>query len=478
MLEKVLIWLFPRLQLEGTPFYEGWHNQERILDVRFWRYLFFALALVSIAKGQFMPPAPTPVKWAQQHWALATLCFATAAAYCLPAILRARAYRYPAAISLLVFCYLVAGTMVGFGKEHYLVTFIVIIVAAWCLRTSVFSSVCFVAAAIYLQWDYSHLAGVSQAVAVSFSSGVVVFVAIARSDYAGRIRYYVAEQTMLATQEQAIEISIEFSDRIRAFLPKEISNRVTREIVEAQLSVQQAVEAVLRPKDQQICCLFTDIRGFTRGTKENAAFVSDGVIPNVVRCSRLVENHHGIPRKVGDLLFAYFDDSSSKANIVRCLSAAYEIVEANARFNQTNAFGLNIRRYLLVSTGTARVGNLGGLDTSIEISAEGQPVDLLGQMDQLTKSPQFREHVNETDIVLCPESANLVRQSGLECHLRQISLLQLGAPSLTLGGVETLWVLPMTEANKQNLIDAADALADVPLSSMTALSSNARETLL
>jgi len=306
---------------------------------------------------------------------------------------------------------------------------------------------------------------------------VVVFVAIARSDYAGRIRYYVAEQTMMATQEQAIEISIEFSDRIRAFLPKEISNRVTREIVENQLTVQQAVEAVLRPKVQQICCLFTDIRGFTRGTKENAAFVSDGVIPNVVRCSRLVENHHGIPRKVGDLLFAYFDDNSSSANIVRCLSAACEIVEANARFNQTNSFGLNIRRYLLVSTGTARVGNLGGLDTSIEISAEGQPVDLLGQMDQLTKTSHFREHVNETDVVLCPESANLVCQSGLACQLRQISLLQLGVPSFSLRGVEALWVLPMTEINKQVLMDAADGLAEVPVSSITALSSTAPEPL-
>jgi len=298
----------------------------------------------------------------------------------------------PAVLVLLAICPLVAETMEDYGRDQYLVIFIVIIVAAWCLRASMFFSCCFVAVAIYLQWGSAQSAGVSRAVAVSFSVGVLVFVAIARADYARRIRYYVAHQKMLATQEQAIQMSIEFSDRIRAFLPREISNRVTRAITESQLTVQQAVDFVLSPEERAIACLFTDIRGFTRGTKENKAFVSDGVIPNVVRCTRIVEKHLGIPRKVGDLLFAYFDDALEEANIVRCLSAACEIVEANARFNQTNQFKLQIRRYLLISTGTAMVGNLGGLDSSIDISAQGRPVDLLAQMDQLTKNSKFREH--------------------------------------------------------------------------------------
>jgi len=460
MLERVMLWLFPRLQLEGTPFYEGWNEQERDQDVAFWRILFLALAVASVAKAFLVPPKPyVPTAGLGHDWMLVGLCLSCAALYCVPSVSSSRFYRFPAAFGLLAVCYLVAETLVPYGKEQYLATFIVIIVAAWCLRTSMFYSACFVAAAIFLQWDSLQLAGVSKAVAVSFSVGVLVFVAIGRADYSSRIRYYVAQQSMLATQEQAIEMSIEFSDRIRAFLPKEISSRVTREVSDNHLTVHQAVDAVLRPGERRIACLFTDIRGFTRGTKENQSFVSDGVFPNVVRCSRIVEQHFGIPRKVGDLLFAYFDDVSAEANIIRCLSAACEIVDANARFNQTNQFKLQIRRYLLVSTGTALVGNLGGLDSSIEISAQGGPVDLLGQMDQLTKSQQFRDHVNETDVVLCPDSARLLSAIDATFDLRRFDLAQLGARPNEFRGIDALWVFAMHQQNKSALAAAAERIS-------------------
>jgi len=460
MLERVMLWLFPRLQLEGTPFYDGWHEQERDQDVAFWRILFPALAIGCLAKGYLVPPdALVPSDWLPNHWMLAGLCLSVAVLYRVPSVFESRLYRYPAALGLLAVCYLIAATMVSYGKEQYLATFIVIIVAAWCLRTSMFFSACFVAAAIFLQWDSLQSAGVSKAVAISFSVGVLVFVAIGRADYASRIRYYLAQQNMIATQEQAIEMSIEFSDRIRAFLPKEISSRVTKEISDNHLTVQQAVDTVLRPEERRIACLFTDIRGFTRGTKENKSFVSDGVIPNVVRCSRIVEKHLGIPRKVGDLLFAYFDDASAEANVIRCLSAACEIVDANARFNQTNQLKLQIRRYLLVSTGTALVGNLGGLDSSIEISAQGGPVDLLSQMDQLTKSPQFREHVNETDVVLCAHTAKLLSDVSPAFDLRRFDLARLGANPSDFKGIDSLWVFAMDERNKLALAEAAERIS-------------------
>ena len=460
MFERVMLWLFPRLQLEGTPFYDGWHEQERDQDVAFWRILFLAVAIAFIAKGYLVPPnARVPSDWLQHHWMIAALSLSITVLYCIPRVVASRLYRYAAAFGLLAICYLAAETMVAYGKEQYLATFIIIIVAAWCLRTSMFFSTCFVAAAIFLQWDSLQLAGVSKAVAISFSVGVLVFVAIGRADYASRIRYYVAQQSMIATQEQAIEMSIEFSDRIRAFLPKQISSRVTKEISDNHLTVQQAVDTVLRPEVREIACLFTDIRGFTRGTKEHKSFVSDGVIPNVVRCSRIVEEHLGIPRKVGDLLFAYFDDAYAETNIVRCLSAACEIVEANARFNLTNQLELKIRRYLLVSTGAATVGNLGGLDSSIEISAQGGPVDLLGKMDQLTKSPQFREHVNETDVVLCADSAKLLRTIDPAFELRRFDLGQLGANPNDFKGIDSLWVFVMNERNRIALTVAADRIS-------------------
>ncbi len=461
MLERVMFWMFPQLMLEGTPFYQGWQHQERTRDVRFWRILFPIAAVLCLAKGYFLPP-PGIVRndWLHDHWTLSAVCLVTAAMYLLQTVSRARFYRLPATVAMLMLATLLAQTMVGYGKDQYLVMFIVIILAAWCLRASIFFSTCFAALAIYLQWECSRQAGVPAAVSVSFSVGVLVFVGTARADYAGGIRYYVAHENMIASQQQSIEMSIEFSDRIRAFLPKEISNRVSRRLGDDRLTVQQAVDTVLSPAERQIACLFTDIRGFTRGTKENKAFVSDGVIPNVVRCTRVIENHFGIPRKVGDLLFAYFDDDSAHANIVRCLSAACEIVEANERFNQTNEFKLQIHRYLLIATGTALVGNLGGLDSSIDISAEGGPVDLLGEMDHLTKSPRFREHVNETDIVLCPHSAALLQQVVSNCDLRRFDLDQLDDTNRDFQGIDSLWVFKANDHNRRALAAAVERMSD------------------
>jgi class 3 adenylate cyclase len=463
MFERVMYWMFPQLLLEGTPYHQGWQDQEQTRDIRFWRILFPIIAVACLAKGYFsLPPDHGSIDWLQRHWTLAAVCVGTAAAYLLPSVYRARFYRLPVAVAMLTLCLLLAKTMVGYGKDQYLLMFIVIILASWCLRTSVFLSTCFAALAIYMQWEIMRQAGVPQAVAVSFSVGVLVFVGTARADYAGSIRYYAANESMAATQQQSTEMSIEFSDRIRAFLPKQISDRVTQQIGDNHLTVQQAVDAVLLPAERQIACLFTDIRGFTRGTKENTTFVSDGVIPNVVRCSRVIENHFGIPRKVGDLLFAYFDDDSAEANLVRCLSAACEIVEANARFNQTNEFKLQIRRYLLVATGTALVGNLGELDSAIDISAQGGPVDLLGQMDQLTKSRQFREHVNETDVVLCAHTAALLHRVAPDCRLQRFDLGQLGAATDDFKGIDSLWVFATNDHNRHALAACLEATAPSP----------------
>ena len=452
MLERVMFWMFPQLMLEGTPFYQGWQDRERTRDVRFWRALFPIVAVVCLAKGYLLPPpGHLPNGWLQSHWILSAVCLLAAGLYALRSVSGSRFYRLPATAAMLVLVTLFAQTMVAYGGDQYMVMFIVIILSAWCLRASVFFSTCFAALAIYLQWECSRQAGVPQAVSVSFSVGVLVFVATARADYTGGIRYYVANERMIESQQQSIEMSIEFSDRIRAFLPKEISNRVSRRLVDDRLTVQQAIDTVLNPVERQIACLFTDIRGFTRGTKENKSFVSDGVIPNVARCSRVIESHFGMPRKVGDLLFAYFDDDSADANIVRCLSAACEIVEANERFNRTNELNLQIHRYLLVATGIARVGNLGGLDSSIDISAEGGPVDLLGEMDLLTKSPRFREHVNETDIVLCPQSAALLQRVKSQCDLQRFTLDELDDTNRDFQGIDSLWVFKMNDHNKRAL---------------------------
>jgi class 3 adenylate cyclase len=248
-----------------------------------------------------------------------------------------------------------------------------------------------------------------------------------------------------------IEMNIEFSDRIRSFLPKEISTRLTSQLAEADLSVPDAVKRVLTPATRTIACLFTDIRGFTNGTKGGDSFIYDGVIPNTSLCSALIEKYRGIPRKIGDLIFAYFDDPSIDVNLVRCLLAAFDIVEANSRFNRTNPQQISIRRYVLVATGNAEVGNLGGTDSSIEITAVGEPVDLLSRMDGLTKNPRFRERVRETDLILCPSTAARLRRMAVDWHIQRVPLAELDVGIRDFEEIDSVWVLATDDHNRRAL---------------------------
>ena len=461
MLERVAYWLLPRLRLEGTPFYRGWLEKEQRENIRFWRILFPAVALAYLVRGYLSESHLQHAGyWLGYHRTLTGLCLATAGLYFLRSVCRSRIYRLPAAVTLLAICYINAQTMVLDGKDQYMLAFIVVILATVALRTSVFFGMCFAVLAIDLQWDSLIEAGVSTSVAFSGSVGTLVFAMAGRSEYAGEIRYYLTHQTMMQSQKEMIEMNIEFSDRIRAFLPKEISNRVAEHVNKGALTVDQAVDEVLQPAERQIACLFTDIRGFTKGTKESESFISEGVIPNVVACSRMVENRRGIPSKIGDLLFAYFDDPSINANLVRCLLAACEIVHANSRFNRTNQLQIEIHRYVLVSTGNALVGNLGGSDSSMEITAIGYPVDLLSRMDQLTKKPKFRERVSETDLVLCPHTAELLNRLDSNWDLRRIALADLDASFGDYKEVESLWVFAASEHNRIALLDAESLLED------------------
>ena len=71
---------------------------------------------------------------------------------------------------------------------------------------------------------------------------------------------------------------------------------------------------------------------------------------------------------------------------------------------------------MLIANGDAIVGNLGGYDSSIEITALGSPVNLLSRIDEITKLPRFREVVRESDLVFCPTTAHLFGSLGTGMH--------------------------------------------------------------
>lgn len=289
-------------------------------------------------------------------------------------------------------------------------------------------------------------AGLSIPEAVSASAVVVFAIITTRGSYAADIRYFLLNQQNIDAQKRNIEMNIEFTDRIKSFIPAEIANRLEKHLRDRSSSVLEAIYGVLRPRRCDIACLFSDIRGFTESSKNLDAFIRDSVVPNIKECTDALEEYGGIPRKIGDLLFAYFDDKSIHANLVRAILSGLEVAKINERHNQT-ASHQDIERYILISTGEAIVGNIGGFDSSVEITALGSPVNFLSRLDELTKQPQLRALLRSSDLVICDRSMKLLQELRIHPTVTTIDLEDLGLSIRNFPDVRRIHTMRPSQAN-------------------------------
>ena len=67
---------------------------------------------------------------------------------------------------------------------------------------------------------------------------------------------FLAEQEKLQAQKKLIESEIELNSEIRAFLPKQIYDRMIVERQRRRTTVLQAMDEALRPRLKTVACLF------------------------------------------------------------------------------------------------------------------------------------------------------------------------------------------------------------------------------
>ena len=97
------------------------------------------------------------------------------------------------------------------------------------------------------------------------------------------------------------------------------------------MSVIQATDEVLRPRNKMISCLFTDIRNFTNSSKDLDKYLSRAAIPNIKLITSIADRNGGISRVIGDLVLAYYDDYDEDKNIQDSFSAAVSICIENKK---------------------------------------------------------------------------------------------------------------------------------------------------
>jgi class 3 adenylate cyclase len=443
-LDRALSILFPTLPYQGAPWYPLWEAKERESFQKIAKVLFPLIGFAYIAHFIFFDRLMglEPIDfWLKFRVSMATLAFATAAFYLVPSLKSIRYYKIPAVIAGFVFCYFQARVLVWYQDTLYFYAFAFVIVATLILRVGVAQSLSYALINIAFQWHSFVEAGLQPPLLASAIAITLIFIVYARSGYAAELRYFHANQQNIENQRRIIELNIEFSDRIRAFLPKEISLRLGRYIEQQHMTILQAIEEVLRPRRKRIACIYTDIRGFTRSTQGlGEAFLDEGVIPNVRECTHAIERNGGIPRKIGDLVFAYFDQPDARANILQCFGAALDVIDANNQFNIGRDEKGQIVRYVLMASGDATVGNLGGFDSSIEITALGNPVNFLARLDEATKHPAIRKLVTSNHIVMDDQTAAELQALIPEFSPRCLSLRKVGIEIRDFEDIDSIWL--------------------------------------
>jgi class 3 adenylate cyclase len=345
------------------------------------------------------------------------VCFA----FYLSPFAKQRFYKIPAVLVCGALCISQAFVAKWYGLEAWVFCFLFVLAAVLVIRSTALKSLVFATVIIAIQAPILIDANVALSNVISGAIVTIMLTLAIRSAYLSDVRHFLLNQQHNQDQMRINELSIEFSNRIASFIPKVIAKRLDTYVNRDRMSVLEASVEALKARKCDIACLFSDIRGFTQGSKHLDSFVNESVLPEVKLCADAVENRSGIPRKIGDLIFAYFDASSIHLNLLRAAISGIEIARVNEAMNATAA-QMQIKRYILISSGESMVGNFGGLDTSVEITALGSPVNFLSRLDELTKVPEIAQLLEPGDLIFCERSVDILRELGIPLDLTPIDL--------------------------------------------------------
>jgi class 3 adenylate cyclase len=455
--DSVLAWLFPSLLVEGTPWSQLWNEKERESFIVACWWCFPVVAAVYLGHYFFYdkPNNLEPLRfWFHFRLFMAASALATFAFYITPAA-KLSWYRLPAVGMFWLMAMAQAYIALWHGREAWIFCYILILAAVLVLRMSALKSLLFCGFTISTTAPVLIDAGTEPSLIFTGSAITLAVSLLVRTSYLSDVRSFLLNQENIAAQKRIIELNLEFSERIRSFIPRIIAERIDECMDKKRMSVIEASIEVMAPKTKEVACLFSDIRGFTQQSRDLDAFIKNSVLPEVRACTDAVESYRGIPRKIGDLIFAYFDDDSSERNFLNCVAAGIAVSKLNHDMNATATSKL-IRRYVLISCGEALVGNLGGFDSSIEITALGSPVNFLSRVDELTKLDPVRRVLRPGTLVVSEDAGRMLSAVAPGVAQNRIDLAQLGVEIRDFPEVEQLFSIAPDDRNYACILRALD----------------------
>ena len=393
--------IWPETALDNPAWLREWESGHRRRFVKTAR-IFFPIAAVGYMAHFFFFDVPNELEpieyWFVFRTSCALLSLSCLALYFSPYAMRSWS-RWPAIFVMAVGCHLQAQVTLYYPEAPWIYPYVFVFACVLVLQMSPAKSLLF--ALLLFATFFPPLLNanihVTHLVSATFATAVISFTT--RASYSTEILSFIATKQRDESRQQIIDLQEEFSDRLRSFIPSVISERIETLIQTSHMNPLEASIDVLTARKRNVACLFSDIRGFTKGSHDLETFLLESAIPEIKASSDAVEHYSGIPRKVGDLIFAYFDSDDRDLNILQSIMAALTLSRLNKDLNDTSA-STEVNRYILVSSGDAIVGNVGGLNSSIEITALGPPVNFLSRLDDVTKEPGLACKLKAGDILL------------------------------------------------------------------------------
>jgi class 3 adenylate cyclase len=94
------------------------------------------------------------------------------------------------------------------------------------------------------------------------------------------------------------------------------------------------------------------------------------------------------------------------------------------------------------------VGNLGGFDSSIEITALGNPVNFLSRVDEVTKHQRIIPLLTGNELILDDESASCITSVSRHIDVQRVDLQKMDVSIRDFEETSTLWILRNTQTNR------------------------------
>jgi|AMFO01.1.fsa_nt_gi Adenylate cyclase, family 3 (some proteins contain HAMP domain) len=360
-----------------------------------------------------------------------------------------RFYRAPLATSGLVVGYFQALSMTWAEEVPYAYAVVIPALACLLLRCGPAKSAAYLAVAYGLQLGPWQRSGVGMEYMVSGAALAFCFTVAWRGAVVGEIRQFILGRERERSSEELLKLQRDMNRELRAFLPRALYTRVVTRWQAERMTPLEAIEEELTPRLATAVFIFTDIRGFTARASDLEGYLFREALPNIRMCVETIESLGGHPRVIGDAVFAYFDGAHTKCLLARALHCAFALVEESSKWNGRRPAARAVRRFVLLGMGEAIVGNVGGRNSSREITALGPPVNLLARLDALTKEEAAAGRFDPGKVILSHRAGQAADFCFPGVCLQMVSLEELGLEVRDFPNEKILWLAAPTGRNRR-----------------------------